>query len=463
MVKIEKYIANVITQEDLDSIQPGQFNVLRAPCGSGKTTFMFDDRILNFARAKKHVLYLIHNKVTRDFIARRHSDKACVFDDSNCSGWFDSRKYPNHRLWNTDCEENRDDDLVRVMCYQTFGALIRNEGKEWLDDIDLIVWDEFDDFRGYYEAEVKKSHKDFPDFSREILIGLIQRGKSKSVVNFIYQLKEAVLRPGRIRLIAISASPELAANYFQEYLHYIITGRIEYTYDAKTTLFIDGVKDALYAGGFPKEEGRRYWCYTKFITEGREIEFAASAAGFNVILLWSENNGTYRSLYTDEKRRVTQAIRDEHVVPSEYDFIITTGVLGRGIDIYDTSIQDWICNSVDYEDIIQFNRARFAPERQYLLEPARGLVNFVREGFNIEYYRWHTKDELQQLLIDYPVFKQDVVSARIITLASFKKEYEDLLEKRRYGKNKIVQYRLKKLAIEAPDSGKSNEEEKDAS
>ena len=61
MVKIEKYIANVITQEDLDSIQPGQFNVLCAPCGSGKTTFMFDDRILKFARAKKHVLYLIHN------------------------------------------------------------------------------------------------------------------------------------------------------------------------------------------------------------------------------------------------------------------------------------------------------------------------------------------------------------------------------------------------------------------
>jgi len=27
------------------------------------------------------------------------------------------------------------------MCYQTFAALLRNEGIDWLDDIDLIVWD----------------------------------------------------------------------------------------------------------------------------------------------------------------------------------------------------------------------------------------------------------------------------------------------------------------------------------
>lgn len=448
MIRLEQYISNIITQEAIDSIQPGQFNVLRAPCGSGKTTFMFDDRILNFARAKKHVLYLIHNKVTRDFIAQEHSDKACVFNDCNYSGWFDSRKHPGHRLWSTDCEENRDEDLVHVMCYQTFAALLRNEGTDWLNDIDLIVWDEFDDFRGYYEAEVKMSKKVFPNFSREMLIALLQKGKSTSVVNFIYQLKEEVLKPGKIRLIAISASPEIAALYFQDCLNYIHTGRLEYFYEAKTTFFIDSVKDALYDGNFPHENGRRYWCYTKYISEGREIEIAAANAGFNVILLWSETNSDYRSLYTDEKRRVTQAIRDDHIVPSKYDFIITTGVLGRGIDVYDTSIQDWICNSTDYEDIVQFNRARFSPERQFLLTSAQGLISFIQDGFNVLYYEWHNKEGLQQLLNAYPVFKQDAFGERISTFSAFKKEYADLLEKRQYGRSKTTQYRLKKPSAE---------------
>jgi hypothetical protein len=108
---------------------------------------MFDERILQLARAKKHILYLIHNKVTRDFIAANHNDKAKVFTDNNYSGWFDKRR---KGIWTTE----EDEDYVHVMCYQTFAALLRNEGTEWLNDIDLIVWDEFDDIKGYYEQEV---------------------------------------------------------------------------------------------------------------------------------------------------------------------------------------------------------------------------------------------------------------------------------------------------------------------
>ena len=53
------YLSNVITDEDLSKIRPGVFNIIKAPPGYGKTTFMFDDRILKFSRARKHVLYLI--------------------------------------------------------------------------------------------------------------------------------------------------------------------------------------------------------------------------------------------------------------------------------------------------------------------------------------------------------------------------------------------------------------------
>ena len=327
---MERYLANLITDDQLGKIQPGQFNVIKAPCGSGKTTFMFDQRILNFARARKHVLYLIHNKLTRNFIAQNHADKAKVFADNNYNGWFDRRR-SNHGIWTSEDDE----DYVHVMCYQTFAALLRNEGIGWLDDIDLIVWDQFDDFRPYYERQVSAIKKILPDFSREKLIALLQQGKTSSVVNFIYQMKIVVLQPAKIRLIAVSATPEFAAAYFSQYLNYILEGQLENYYDAQETLYIRSVIEALRDGTLAPVAGRRYWCYTKYIHEALQVEVVAREVGHQTISLWSDSNPNYRQQYTAQKARVTAVIRDKNMVPEPYTFIITTGVLGRGVDIYD--------------------------------------------------------------------------------------------------------------------------------
>lgn len=436
---MEQYLSNIITDAEIDNIKPGSFNIIKAPCGSGKTTFMFDDRILKFARAKKHVLYLIHNKVTRDFIAQNHQDKARVFIDNNYNGWFDKRK---GGIWTAE----EDEDYVHVMCYQTFAALLRNEGIEWLNDIDLIVWDEFDDFRPYYEKEVLALEKALPNFSREKLIALLQEGKSTSVVNFIYQMKTVVLEPARIRLIAISATPEFAAAYFSEYLNYILTGKIENYYDAKEIVFIHDVITAIKDGILAPEENRRIWCYTKYVYEALHIEAVAKAANFQPIAVWSETNPNHRHLYTDEKARVTEIIQNEHRVPSPYNFIVTTGCLGRGIDIYDTTIQDWVCNSKDYEEIIQSMRARFQPERQYLLEGAQGWVEFIQNGFAAEYYNWHTRDEFNQLLQNHPIFCKGDKCKPLTTPNAVMKEYPELFEKRQFGVKKITQYKIKSPA-----------------
>ena len=435
---MQQYLSNIITQQQLDSIQPGQFNVLKAPCGSGKTTFMFDDRILKFSRAKKHVLYLIHNRVTRDFIAANHADKARVFVDNNYNGWFDKRRQ-RHGIW---CGE-QDEDFVHVMCYQTFAALLRNEGIDWLDDIDLIVWDQFDDFRGYYEKQIEVIKKILPNFSREKLIALLQEGKPTSVVNFIYQIKTIILDPGKIRLIAVSATPEFAASYFSEYLNYILTGKLECAYDAKATYFIHDVCSAIKDGTFSSQDGRRYWCYTKYVHEALAVEAMARAHNFTTIALWSEGNDTYKHQYTKEKADVTAIIKNLHYVPQPYNFIVTTGVLGRGVDIYDTSIQDWICNSKEYEEIVQSSRARFAPERRYLLDGTQGWVEFVQNGFAAEYYQWHNLDELRELLEQHPIFSKDTKLKKLTTFEAVKKQYPDLFEQRKYGRARTVQYRIK--------------------
>ena len=431
----EKFLSQIITDTDLSKIKPGEFNIIRAPIGYGKTTFMFDERILTFARERKHVLYLVHNKSTRDVIAANHSDKAKVFTDNNYNGWFEHRR---KGVWTTDEDEN----YVHVMCYQTFAALLRNEGTEWLEDIDMIIWDEFDDIKSYYEKEVKQIKKLLPDFSLELLVESLRRGNSKSVVNFVYQIKTLILDPAKIILIAVSATPECAAVYFKQYINYIISGELEWKYVAKHTEFIRNLITAIRSGLF-KPDGRKYWCYTKFISDALQIEVEVRKWGLNPITLWSESNPNYQDIYTQEKHDATAMIKQDGKVPDKYDFVITTGVLGRGIDVYDETYQDWICNSNDYEDVHQYMRARFSPEREYLLESARGLVSFIQKGFPAEYYEWHNINEIKELLREYPIYTNEMEPKKITTANALLKNYPERVEKRRYGKAHVIQYRIK--------------------
>lgn len=429
------YLSSIVTDSDLSKLRPGEFNIIKAPIGLGKTTFMFDERILKFARDRKHVLYLIQNKTTRDMIAEQHPDKAKVFTDNNYNGWFEHRR---KGVWTSEEDEN----YVHVMCYQTFAALLRNEGTEWLQDIDLIVWDEFDDVKKYYNSEIKALKKLLPGFSPELLADTIRKGNPRSTVNFVYQVKNIILDPGQILLIAVSATPECAAALFQSYVNYIISGDIEAKYIAKHTAWIKNVITAAREGMF-KPDGRKYWCYTKFITDALVIEAAVRPWGLHPIVLWSENNMNFQDQFTEEKRATIKTIQKDGYVPSQYDFVITTGVLGRGINMYDETYQDWICNSDEYEDVHQFMRARFSPERQYLLESARGLVQFVQHGFPIEYYKWHSIKELKQLLIDEPIYTSDLDPKKITTPVALLAAYPNRVEKRRYGTAHQVQYRIK--------------------
>ena len=70
------------------------------------------------------------------------------------------------------------------------------------------------------------------------------------MVNFVYQIKTLVLDPARILLIAVSATPECAAAYFQSYVNYIISGELEAKYIAKHTEWIQNIIAAAREGKF---------------------------------------------------------------------------------------------------------------------------------------------------------------------------------------------------------------------
>ena len=249
------------------------------------------------------------------------------------------------------------------------------------------------------------------------------------------------MEPGRIRLLAVSATPENAAYYFRDYVNYILDGKLEEKFHALETIYIESVVQAIHDDIFPL--GRKYWCFTNFITDAFRIAENARAKGFNPLVLWSEDNPNWRHLMTIERKEALRMLREEYCAPPQYDFIITTSVNERGLNVYDTSIQDWICNSNVYEEVEQFLRARFNPARQYLLESSRGIIDFTQNGFPIDYYEWHNLEELRQLIIEKPIFTAGIEKKKIISFNAVKKEYPELFEMRKYGRARETQYRIK--------------------
>jgi hypothetical protein len=143
------------------------------------------------------------------------------------------------------------------------------------------------------------------------------------------------LDPARIKLLAISASPERAALYFQEYINYILKGKLEEKYVALETHYINSVCDAIKGGTIAK--GRRYWCYTTYVADAFRIAEMSKAHGMNTLVLWSENNENWKHLMTPERRAALRAIENEEELPSEYDMVVITATGGRCMNIYDTS------------------------------------------------------------------------------------------------------------------------------
>lgn len=429
-----KYLSQIITNTELSNIEKGKFNILKAPRGCGKTTFMFDDRILSFARSKKNIIYLVHNKITRDFIAKHHPEVAEVYDD-NASRW----------IYNFSNWSEQKNNKVQVMCYQTFSAIIKNEGVAFLENIDLIVWDEFDDIRKYLLQEVKELKKKLPKYSNEKLLALLEEGNLNSVAHFIYEIKTLILDPEKTTLLAVSATPDLAATIFADYVNYILEGKIEEIFDAKQTYYIETIAAALKNKMLIADGNHRFWCYTPYIQDILRIEELAKQCGFHTLSLWSKENKKYQSQWTEEKEKAIESIQDKGIVPLQYDFIIVNDVIGRSVDVLDTSIQDWLCNSSNYEDVGQFIRARFCPERKYLLNSAFGLMDFKEKGFSSTYYDWHSVKELRNLMTKFPLL--DINNKPYKSWNSFVKENPFLIEKRTYGSKHTIQYRLKEGEI----------------
>lgn len=152
-------------------------------------------------------------------------------------------------------------------------------------------------------------------------------------------------------MLAISATPETAAPLFGDYVNYIINGRLAEIYDAKETIYIESISAAVKEGLITPQQDMCPWVFTPRISDIMRLAEVFKSSGFNVLMMWSFDNPNWRSYVTEQQKIDSKIVNDTGLVPATYNCVITNQVAGRGMNIYDTRFQDWLCDSQQYADI----------------------------------------------------------------------------------------------------------------
>ena len=359
----------------------GVYNIIDCGIRTGKTYWAVNN-LQEYTRdgGLNRVLYLVDTNALKDSILESYSD-TCADADM----FWESRQ-----VWGENINK------IGVMCYQRFGIEIMKGQASFLNEIDVICWDECDsifDFAAQAFAKARKTDyaRTYDDHDQEIsnaeILAVIQKYSSKKEYMPLVLLGawENIINKGKILCIGLSASPERARAYYQSLISASNQGKLEAGYrmaaDVYFTNILDHIRELL------PEPGHGYWCYSPFIEPNRGIVEAARARGFSAIEIHSPNN-TDKPM-TPEQMRVYNIIVTTGMVPMEYDFVVVNKALARGINIVDQRFDTVIIDSYDAADRIQAARQTFEYQRHLKVFASAIPASYLN--------RWLTIPECRQL------------------------------------------------------------------
>ena len=296
------------------------------------------------------VLYLVDTNALKDQILESYSD-ICTDADM---------------MWENSSSFGEQINKIGIMCYQGLGSrLIKGEGS-FLDNIDVICWDECDsifDFatQAFKLARMKDYNRKDREFSNAEILSVIQTFSSTKeyMPLILLGMWERIINEGRILCIGLSATPERAKAYYSSLISASNTGKLEAGYRMAADIYFTNVLD--HVKKLSPEPGHGYWCYSPYIKPNQGILNAAKARGFNAIELHSLENTDYPM--DAEQRRVYSIIVGTGMIPQEYDFVIINKALARGINIMDKRFDNVIIDSYDATDRLQAARQTFNYQR----------------------------------------------------------------------------------------------------
>lgn len=329
----------------------GTYNIIDCGVRTGKTYWAVNN-LAEYTRdgGMFRVLYLVDTNALKDQILESYSD-TCTDADM---------------MWESPSSWGESTNKIGIMCYQGLGArLIKGEGS-FLDNIDVICWDECDsifDFatQAFKLARMKDYNRRDREFSNAEILSVIQTFSSTKeyMPLILLGMWERIINEGRILCIGLSATPERAKAYYSSLISASNTGKLEAGYRMAADIYFTNVLD--HVRKLTPEPGRGYWCYSPYIKPNQGILNAAKAQGFNAIELHSLENKDYPM--DEEQKRVYNSIVTFGMIPKEYDFVIINKALARGLNINDRRFDNVIIDSYDAADRLQAARQTFNYQR----------------------------------------------------------------------------------------------------
>lgn len=345
---------NTLTVSDLQLqnklvFRRGDYNILDCGVRTGKTYWAVNN-LQQFTRDGQlnRILFLVDTTALKDSIIEQYSDNCTNADIfwENPSSWGE-------------CVNK-----IGVMCYQGLGARVIKDDLSFLDNIDVICWDECDSvFDFATQAFVRARKTDFArrDVSNMEVLSVIQSFSTKKeyMPLIILGAWEKLIEDGRIMCIGLSASPERAYMYYKSLVSASYQGKLEVGYRLANDIYFTNVIQ--HVNELSPEPNKGYWCFSPLIEPNQRLVEAARARGFNAIELHSPNN--VDKPMTQEQLRVYNMVVATGMVPPEYDFVIVNKALARGITIIDQRFNHLIIDSINQVDRIQAARQTFQYQR----------------------------------------------------------------------------------------------------
>lgn len=347
---------NELRVSDLDmqnklNFRRGDYNILDCGIRTGKTYWAVNN-LARFTRDghANRILFLVDTTALKDQLLEEYSDN-CIEGDE---------------LWEPAGDHwfSKSDDKIGVMCYQRLGSKFMKNQVSWLNQIDVICWDECDSIFDFAtQAFVKARKTDFArkNVSNMEVLSAIQTFSTKKEYMPLIMLGEweKILEEGRIMCIGLSASPERAYAYYKSLVSASYQGKLEMGYRLANDIYFTNIIE--HVNALQPEAGRGYWCFSPFIEPNQRLVAAANARGFSAIELHSPSN--VDKPMTEEQMRVYNTVVTTGLVPPEYDFVIVNKALARGITIVDKRFNHLIIDSINSVDRIQAARQTFNYQR----------------------------------------------------------------------------------------------------
>lgn len=335
---------------NLKDIQHGKLNIIDAPCGCGKTTFV--EKKLWQEAYWGDLLYLIDSKNALDAFKQRGEEKE-----------YHGKIYYKHRG-------------ITAMTYATFAALCIYKSNEWLwnDKDSLIVCDELQSAIKW--SRIKNGEEDF-----------WYRRDNNLHKTALEELHERIKIGARV--VAITATPDSVRKEFKDECVDVPIHGVLKRYHANHTYTFQNLSSLVTA--LPTE--KRGVIYTPHVKQMHSVQEQLEKRGIKAVGFWSENNFDHEM--DDEEWDTRDSVILKGIIPDHVQVLLINAASETGINI--TSPVDYVVvNDSNPDTQIQaVGRIRHDVDTVYLRD------------YNSQNYTYITHERLAGKWLDRRLYEED--------------------------------------------------------